>query len=813
MKKMLFSLLALFTVYLGTYAQDLYVSPSGSASNSGTSISAPTTLANALATVTAGGTIYMRGGTYNLTSTVIIAESNSGTASATKKLFAYGSEVPVLSFAGMAVSTSNRGIVLDGSYWHFRGLIIESAGDNGLLLSGDNNTIESCIFRRNADSGLQLSRYNTSYNSISQWPGNNLILNCEAYDNKDPDNEDADGFAAKLTSGNGNVFRNCVSHHNIDDGWDLYTKSDTGPIGAVTLENCIAHSNGRLTDGSTSGNGDKNGFKLGGEDISVNHIVRRCVAFNNGKHGFTYNRNLGTIEMTNNTGYNNAERNFNFDGGTSVFKNNLSYLSGSNDRIIGTATAPNSFQGAAGGFTVNAADFVSLSPGANAAPTAGGFLNLASGSDLINAGVTSTGISYNGSAPDLGAIESGSTSTNYSLTTNVSPSGGGTVSRSPNAASYASGTVVTLTASPASGYTFTGWSGDVTGTSTSVTVTMTANRTVTANFTNGTGTSYMLTTTASPAAGGTITRNPNASSYTAGTVVTLTATPASGYSFTGWSGGASGTNATTTVTMNANTSVTANFTTSSGGTTLRINDKSGTGIGYCSANGSRQNTYTGADGGYYINLSNSSGQGITWAVSAGAAGTYNLSWRYSNAGTQSATTARVLVNGVQVNASVAFPKTTTWSTWTTTAQIPVTLVAGANKIRLETTVSSEFAMIDWIEISGNNPAEASCSAATGSRIAAETPVTQVNMLNIVPQVLPNPTTGVSTLRFGVSGWEKVMVNLFSADGRLIRTIANKVFSPGNYSLPVDYTGLQNGVYFITINNGGRRTVLQNMFVR
>ncbi len=331
----------------------------------------------------------------------MIAESNSGSSGATKKIFAYNGEVPVLSFAGMAVSTSNRGIVLDGSYWHFKGIIIESAGDNGLLLSGDNNTIESCIFRKNADSGLQLSRYNTSYNSISQWPSNNLILNCEAYDNKDPDNEDADGFAAKLTSGNGNVFRNCVAHHNIDDGWDLYTKSDTGPIGAVTLENCIAHSNGALTDGATSGNGDKNGFKLGGEDIAVNHIVRRCIAFNNGKHGFTYNRNLGSIEMTNNTGYGNSQRNFNFDGGSSVFKNNLSYLSGSNDRIIGTATAPNSFQGAAGGFTVNASDFLSLSAGANSNPTGNGFLNLASGSDLINAGIASTGISYNGAAPDL----------------------------------------------------------------------------------------------------------------------------------------------------------------------------------------------------------------------------------------------------------------------------------------------------------------------------------------------------------------------------------------------------------------------------
>ncbi len=812
MKKMLVTLLALFSVYLGGYAQDLYVSPSGSASNSGSSISAPTTLANALATVSAGGTIYMRGGTYNLTATVLIAESNSGTASATKKLFAYGSEVPVISFAGMAVATSNRGIILDGSYWHLRGLIIESAGDNGLLLSGDNNTIESCIFRRNADSGLQLSRYNTSYTSISQWPSNNLILNCEAYDNKDPDNEDADGFAAKLTSGNGNVFRNCVSHHNIDDGWDLYTKTDTGPIGAVTLEGCIAHDNGVLTDGSTSGNGDKNGFKLGGEDISVNHIVRRCVAFDNGKHGFTYNRNLGTIEMTNNTSYSNTERNFNFDGGTSVFKNNLSYLSGSNDRIIGTATAPNSFQGAAGGFTVTAADFVSLTPGANASPVSSGFLNLASGSDLINAGVTSSGITYNGSAPDLGAIESGNTSNTYSLTTNVSPAGGGSVSRSPNATTYAPGTVVTLTATPASGYTFTGWSGGASGTSTTTTVTMNANTTVTASFTNGTST-YTLTTVVSPTAGGTITRSPNATTYTAGTVVTLTATPASNYTFSGWSGGASGTSTTTTVTMNANTSVTANFTTSSGGTTLRIDDKSGTGIGYCSANGSRQNTYTGADGGYYINLSNSSGQGITWATSAGSAGTYNIRWRYSNAGTQSATTARVLVNGVQVVASVAFPLTSTWSTWTTTAWIPVTLVAGANKIRLETTVSSEFAMIDWIEISGNNPTEVSCSAATGARMVTQNEGETNVIVEGSPIVVPNPTQGLSTVRFTIPSQQKVIVNLFGADGRLVSTLANRLFAAGAHALPVDYKGLQKGVYFISVSYGGKQRILQNVLTR
>jgi pectate disaccharide-lyase len=171
------------------------------------------------------------------------------------------------------------------------------------------------------------------------------------------------------------------------------------------------------------------------------------------------------------------------------------------------------------------------------------------------------------------------------------------------------------------------------------------------------------------------------------------------------------------------------------------------------------------------------------------------------------------VNGVQVNGSVAFPLTASWSTWTTTAWIPVTLVAGANKIRLETTVSSEFAMIDWIEISGNNPTEASCSAATGSRIATEAPITQRNWLETAPTVAPNPTTRASTLRFGVTSSQKVLVNVYAADGRFVKTITNKTFAPGNYTLPVDYMGLQKGIYFIIITNGDKRTVLQNMFVR
>jgi len=168
-------------------------------------------------------------------------------------------------------------------------------------------------------------------------------LSSVSHDNVDSDGEDADGFAPKLTVGSGNVFRYTVAHNNIDDGYDLYTKSDTGPIGAVTIEHSLAYDNGTLSNGGQAGNGDRNGYKLGGEDIGVNHTIRSNIAYRNGKHGFTYNRNLGTMTVSNNVSIGNEERNFNFDGGSSVFRGNTSCDSGSNDRIIGNSDSSNQF--------------------------------------------------------------------------------------------------------------------------------------------------------------------------------------------------------------------------------------------------------------------------------------------------------------------------------------------------------------------------------------------------------------------------------------------------------------------------------------
>ncbi|MEV7230720.1 MULTISPECIES: cellulose-binding protein [Polymorphospora] len=319
----------------------LYVAPTGTDSAAGTEAN-PTTLTSAITRVTAGGTIYLRGGTYRYSQTITIGQGNNGTSSARKNIFAYPNETPILNFSAQSEDPANRGLAVGGSYWHIRGIIVERAGDNGILLAGNNNIIERTVTRHNRDSGLQLSRL-VANAPRDQWPSNNLVVSTVSHDNVDSDGEDADGFAPKLTVGPGNVFRYTVAHNNIDDGYDLYTKSDTGAIGTVTIESSLAYGNGTLSNGGQAGNGDRNGFKLGGEDIAVNHTIRGNIAYDNGKHGFTYNRNPGTMTVSNNANIGNAERNFNFDGGSSVFRNNTSCNSGSNDRIVGNSDSSNQF--------------------------------------------------------------------------------------------------------------------------------------------------------------------------------------------------------------------------------------------------------------------------------------------------------------------------------------------------------------------------------------------------------------------------------------------------------------------------------------
>ena len=159
------------------------------------------------------------------------------------------------------------------------------------------------------------------------------------------------------------------------------------------------------------------------------------------------------------------------------------------------------------------------------------------------------------------------------LTVNKAGTGSGSVTSSPPgidcgatcSATYTSGTVVTLTATPASGTTFTGWSGCDTVSGTTCTVTMSVARSVTATFTLQRFT--LSVNKAGIIGGGTVTSSDGGincgptclASYTSGTTVTLTATPAFGNVFTGWSGCDTVLGTTCTVTMSSARSVTASF--------------------------------------------------------------------------------------------------------------------------------------------------------------------------------------------------------------------------------------------------------------
>ena len=136
----------------------------------------------------------------------------------------------------------------------------------------------------------------------------------------------------------------------------------------------------------------------------------------------------------------------------------------------------------------------------------------------------------------------------------------GSLSATPSGGTHASGTAVTVTATPADGYRLTAWGGDCAGTATdaSCALTMIGNKTVSATFGKRAAT-YTLTL-ATPEHGS-LSASPSGASHAAGTAVTVTATPADGYRLTAWGGACAGTSADAScaLTMNADKTVSATF--------------------------------------------------------------------------------------------------------------------------------------------------------------------------------------------------------------------------------------------------------------
>lgn len=288
----------------------IYVSPDGRSYGSGAKDD-PVDIYTAVKSAAPGRTILLKGGTYALDKTVIVERGVNGTADAKIYMIAdpEAATRPVLDFQGRCA-----GMILAGDYWYFQGFDVTRSANaqKGIQVSGSYNTVDNVVTYKNGNTGLQISRYKSTDN-WEDWPSHNLILNCTSYLNADAGYEDADGFAAKLTVADGNVFDGCIAAYNADDGWDLFAKVETGAIGQVVIQNCVAFKNGYALDenGQEVDAGNGNGFKMGGSSISGHHILRNSVSFGNKAKGIDSN-SCPDIEAYSSTSYNNESFNVAF---------------------------------------------------------------------------------------------------------------------------------------------------------------------------------------------------------------------------------------------------------------------------------------------------------------------------------------------------------------------------------------------------------------------------------------------------------------------------------------------------------------------
>ena len=417
MRRLLFIPLLLFSLI--TSGTTYYLAPSGgSDSYAGTNIAQPwATLAKAISTLVAGDTVFIRGGTFNITAYQGISFSGaaSGTAENPICYFAYEDEKPIFDGTGQTSGNYPKGFTSIGcAYVHFKGITVKNivnANQNatGIYLNGyaNNLTFEYIIVKNVHGMGYQVSG------------NNNYFLNC-----------DADSCADAISAGDGwqvassgvdylTTFKGCRSMYCGDDGWDNFWND-----GRVVYDSCWAIKNGYNPNGTlyAAGVGAGNGFKLGrnmGASTDLDQrILRNCIAADNRGIGFTENNyqsgyQIGMLILNNLSYYNYAGfQNYGtaYTTDTAHYHNNVAYGNTFANTWFFAASkiiqSHNSWN--AGAPTVSSADFVTLNTAllygdrqADGSLPEITFGKLASTSDLINAGVN-VGLPYEGDAPDLG---------------------------------------------------------------------------------------------------------------------------------------------------------------------------------------------------------------------------------------------------------------------------------------------------------------------------------------------------------------------------------------------------------------------------
>jgi len=421
-------------------AANLYVAPDGADTNAGTINHPLATLMAAQDLASAGDTVYLRGGTYQLQNSDIASTSNprAYVHHINKdgiRYVAYPGEQPILDFS--EVKPAGYRVVafyVTADDCVFEGFDV--VGVQVTVTEDEASNTQSVCFRVNGGNGNRFERLamhdGMGIGFYLAKGADNLVLNCDAYNNCGLDaasigNVDGFGCHPNSTASTGNRFVGCRAWFNSDDGFDLISAN-----APVEIENCWAFYNGYDRDFNSMADG--NGFKAGGygrngkTDFPTpvpRHAVRFCLAVGNKSSGFYANHHTGGIDWVSNTAIGNRY-NFNLlstlldnatdvDGYDHYMRNNLGY----DARDTEVANLDEAQSDVAGNYftlpvTVSATDFVSLDESLLTLPRQAdgslpniAFARLSAGSDLIDAGLD-VGFPYHGNAPDLGAFETGS---------------------------------------------------------------------------------------------------------------------------------------------------------------------------------------------------------------------------------------------------------------------------------------------------------------------------------------------------------------------------------------------------------------------
>jgi hypothetical protein len=396
---------------------DYYVATDGNDDNPGTFDQPWASWQKAFEEAQSGDTVYIRGGTYGIPGNRLIetavayAGMRNGTSDAYISIFNYPGETPILDCYAASRLICDGIYFQNAKYWHLRGLTVANVLQNTLgtkVATGfqfkdcDYIIVENCTAHNIEGTGFK------ALNGV----GHYTYINCDSYNNFDPYTAppnvrggNADGFCAfDLDIGSLVVYKGCRAWENSDDGFDTYWTD-----GLVTYDECWSFNNGYYGG---------NGFKLGPLHVEANsetaRIVKNCIASNNGVIGFAQNFLGLVLELYNNSSYHNGNDGFDMEAGSSVkiLRNNLAYDNREKDGDMGVNDIHdhNSWDLPV---TVSADDFISLDTtqlyqerNSDGSLPDIDFMKLASGSDMIDAGID-IGLPFGGASPDIGAFETG----------------------------------------------------------------------------------------------------------------------------------------------------------------------------------------------------------------------------------------------------------------------------------------------------------------------------------------------------------------------------------------------------------------------